>query len=241
MIARHRAQAGFTTIGKTGVGEDNQLQILEHQYGGSWHEEDGDFYDGSISAMRVDDFLNNPGVLNVATGQIGYSTDQIWSGGKFVVTAVAKFSDNTQNLSILDSGGNTHEVMNVQGSGYNITPASVVMNMNGGTFKWVRSGNSGTQTSLDSDNADGRDHLITYEIKGLPGVSTPVWMLFFEDLTLTPGLPKGRSSADFNDLVVEVRPEVNAIPLPPAEWAGLLTLSGMLFLRGRKFICASAA
>ena len=64
------AHAGFTTI-KNNPTEADQMQIIAHTFGGSWHAEDGDFYCGSMSAKRVDDFLVNAGVMNIATGQIG--------------------------------------------------------------------------------------------------------------------------------------------------------------------------
>ena len=85
-------------------------------------------------------------------------------------------------------------------------------------------------------NADHRDHLITYIVNGLPGNSGPVWMMFFEDLNKSSSLTKGRTYADYNDLVVEVRPVVTPVPLPPASLAGLFTISGVLLYRGRKLI-----
>ena len=239
LIGASSAHAGMTSIGKMGAGEDSQKQIFAHAYGGSWHQEGTDFYDGAISAKRMDDFLSVPSVLDIAHGDCGYSTDQTWSGNKFTVTAIAKFSGNSQELGTVDSHGNSQSVLDVQGYGYDITPASKTVDMNGQQFKWTRDGNSGLQTSLDSDNADGRDHLITYVVNGLPGQSGPVWMLFFEDMNKTATTPKNRTYADFNDLVVEVRPMVSAIPLPPAGWAGLFTLAGCALVRSRKLISAA--
>jgi len=230
------AKAGLTSIGKMGAGEDSQQQVFGHAYGGSWYKVGDDFYNGAMSAKRMDDFLSVPDVLDIAKGDCGMSTDQTWRGNKFTVSAVAKFSGNTQDLGIVDSHGNSHSVFDVAGYGYNIAPETKTIDMNGQQFKWQRSGDSGTQTSLDSDNADGRDHLITYIVNGLPGQSGPVWMLFFEDMIKTATTPKHRTFADFNDLVVEVRPVVNPVPLPPAGWAGLVTLSGAALVRGRKLI-----
>jgi hypothetical protein len=234
LIGASSAHAGMTSIGKMGAGEDSQQQIFAHAFGGSWHQEGTDFYDGAVSAKRMDDFLSVPSVLDIAHGDCGYSTDQTWTGNKFSVTAVAKFSGNSQVLGTVDSHGNSQSIMDVQGYGYDITPASKTVDMNGQDFKWTRDGNSGLQTSLNSDNADGRDHLITYVVNNLPGTTGPVWMLFFEDMTKTSATHKHATYADFNDLVVEVRPMVNAVPLPPAGWAGLFTLSGIALVRGRK-------
>jgi hypothetical protein len=229
------ANAGMTSIGKMGAGEDSQMQIFDHAYGGSWHKVGTDFYNGGMSAKRMDDFLSDPSVLDIARGDCGMSTDQKWCGNKFTVSAIAKFSGNSQNLGIVDSHG-THNVFGVTGYGYNIAPESQTIDLNGQTFEWQRSGDSGTDDSLDSHNTDLRDHLITYVVNGLPGQSSPVWMLFFEDMIKTSTTPKNRTFADFNDLVVEVRPVVNPIPLPPASWAGLVTLAGGALVKSRKFI-----
>jgi hypothetical protein len=233
------AHAGYTSI-KTNPAEDMQMQIIAHTFGGSWHAEDGDFYCGGVQAMRVDDFLVNSSVMNLANGQIGDATDQKWTANSFTCTAVAKFSDNTQILGTLDSNGHSETLMNVTGSGYNVS-GSATCDMDGKTFEFTRSGNSGTQNSLDSMNSDDRDHMVTYEIEGLAGQTGPVWMMFWEDLNKTPDLAKGRTSSDFNDLAVEIRPTVTAIPLPPAASAGLITLSGMLLYRGRKTILSAIA
>ncbi len=237
MIAASSAHAGMTTIGKMGVGEDSQEQVFAHTYGGSWHQEGTDFYDGAVSAKRMDDFLSVPSVLKVATGDVGYSTDQTWSGNKFTVTPIAKWSGNQLETGLTDSNGDLHVLFtNDSGYGYNIDHDSKTVDMQGQQFKWTLLGNTGIHSSLNSDNADGRDHMITYLVSGLPGQSGPVWMLFFEDMDKTSTTPKNRTYADFNDLVLEVRPMVSAIPLPPAGWAGLFTLSGAALVRGRKLI-----
>src|SRR5205807_6102169 len=125
-----------------------------------------------------------------------------------------------------DTTGHAHDSFGVNGYGYDIDNQRTLVDMHGKQFTWQRSGDSGTQSSLDSDNSDGRDHLIAYVVTGLPDTSGPVWMLFFEDMNRIIGTPKNRTFADYNDLVVEVRSVVSPIPLPPAGWAGLLTLAG---------------
>jgi hypothetical protein len=236
-LSVNSAQAGFTSIGKHPSFEPDQQDIIAHTYGGSWHQVGQDFYNTSgLSAKRMDDFLVTPSVLNIKTGNLGFSTDQNWSGNKFTVTAIAKWSGNSQDLSMLDSKGDTHEVFNVNGYGYAIDPASKTVDMHGMNFEWDRSGDSGTDVSLDNSNSDHRDHLITYLISGLPGVKGPVWMLFFEDMFKNSTTKKNATYADYNDLVVEVRPSVNPVPLPPAGWAGLFTLGCFSVVRGRKLI-----
>src|SRR4051812_7683048 len=117
------AHAGFTTI-KSNALEDNQLQVIQHQYGGSWHRVGDDFYNGGMSAKRIDDYMTKAGVMNIANGQCGYNTDQTWCSHSFIATAVAKFSLNQQIFGTKDSGGNKHMLMDVQGYGYNIDHAS---------------------------------------------------------------------------------------------------------------------
>src|SRR5439155_27336269 len=186
-----------------------------------WHKVGDDFYNGGISAKRMDDFLTVPSVLSISHGDIGFSTDQMWSGNKFTVNAVAKWSGNEQELGVTNLNGDLHVLFpSVNGYGYDITPATKTINMDGQQFKWTRMGNAGLQSSLDSENEDGRDHLITYLVTGLPGQSGRVWMLFFEDMMKTAGTAKNGTYADFNDLVEEVRPAINRVPLPPAGWAG---------------------
>jgi hypothetical protein len=230
------AHAALTSIGKTPANEPSHEQILEHQYGGDWHKVGDDYYNGSMSAKRMDDWLSDPSVLNIKTGQCGYSTDETWCGDSFKISSVAKFSDYTQHIAALDAHGHTHDLFSTNGYGYAIDPASQVLDLHGQQFKWIRSGESGTETSMVSDNNDQRDHLITYVIDGVPGVSGPVWMLFWEDIDRTLIPSSTRTFADFNDLVLEVRSVVTPIPLPPAGWAGLVTLACGALVRGRKLI-----
>ena len=82
-------------------------------------------------------------------------------------------------------------------------------------------GNSGTDSSTPSNNGDGRDHVVTYQISGAH--PDPQYVQFWEDLPKTPEMiAKDRTISDFNDLVVQLQP--NAIPLPPA----LLSGSGLI-------------
>ena len=235
-VAASSTQASLTTVGAKPSFEVNQESILEHQYGGDWHKVGDDYYNGGMSAKRMDDWLSNASLLNIDNGQCGYSTDQMWCGGKFAMTVVAKWSGNSQKLNLIDSSGHVHNLLDVQGYGFDIDPACTTINMHGGEFKFQRKGDSGTQTSLDSDNVDGRDHLITYVIEGLPGETGPVWMMFWEDLNRFANTPMKRTWADYNDLAVEIRSVAHAVPLPPAGWAGLFTLTGCAIVRGRRLL-----
>jgi hypothetical protein len=184
------------------------------------------------------------GVNSLSDGQCGNACDSMWSGGLFQARAVAKFSLNTQSFGCVDHDGSTHNLFDVTGYGFDVNgDANVIHDMHGETFKFIRSGDSGTQTSLDSDNADGRDHLATYVLAGLPNQDEPVFMLFWEDLDKTDGMSKHRSFADFNDMAIELRamPSPQTIPLPPAAATGLLALGGALLAKSRKLVRKLAA
>ncbi|HEX3356045.1 MAG TPA: hypothetical protein VHS31_03600 [Tepidisphaeraceae bacterium] len=235
LFAASSAHAGFTTIGAHPAGEADQEQVFAHQFGGIWQQQGVNFTDGSITATRINDSLSASTVLNLNKGKTGSSTDDLWSGDKFTVSAVAKFSGYTQSIGILDSTG-SHNLLDIQGTGFNVTSANITVDMHGQQFQWQRAGDSGTQLSLAGNNLDLRDHMLTYEVEGLPNTTGPVWMLFFEDMNLASDTPIHRTSADFNDLVVEIRPVVTPIPLRPGGWAGLWTLTGAALVRGRRVL-----
>ena len=68
--------------------------------------------------------------------------------------------------------------------------------------------------------------MVTFKINGLS--NDPTYLLFFEDLNLTPSIGGNRSYADYNDLVVQVSRSTPALaaPLPPAILSGGLLLAG---------------
>ena len=65
--------------------------------------------------------------------------------------------------------------------------------------------------------------MVTYLLKGS---GADRWLMFWEDVDVTPHIAKHRSSADFNDLVVEVTSHSQAVsvPLLPASYMGIATL-----------------
>lgn len=233
------AQAGFTTVKAPPVGEYGHQQILGAHYGINFHQVGDDYYsaDGSVVARRIDDFLTTSGVMSVGSGIVGTATDKHWSGANLKLTAVAKFSANSQNLGLRDSNGLFHSLFDVTGFGMSISSLSRTFSSSlvgmGDEFCFIRQGDSGMQCSIDEENSDGRDHMVSYAIEGLAGVDGPVWMTFWEDLNRTPTLSMRRSWADYNDLAIELR-AVNAIPLPPGAWAGLITLCGASLPRFRR-------
>ncbi|HTL28576.1 MAG TPA: hypothetical protein VL282_05130 [Tepidisphaeraceae bacterium] len=234
------AKANFTTCKPPPAGEASQMDILNHAYGANFHKVGDDYYDGTLTAKRVDDNMTFTGPMSLNTGLIGDATDQSWCANAFHAKTLAAFSYNTQQFGCMDSGG-YHGLFDVSGFGYDAS-GEATHNMNGATFNFARTGNSGTQSSLTSFNSDARDHVVTFEISGLAGQDCPIWVLFWEDLNLTSDLPLKRSWADYNDLCVQItKCDVAAVPLPPAAWAGLVTMAGMGIVRGRKKIASLMA
>ena len=145
--------------------------------------------------------------------------DTALTGQRFVATAVARFSDYTQSYGVM-RGGSFIDVLDVSGKNYHVTGTGKLKVNSGESF--ARTGNSGTDSSTPSANADGRDHVVTYRITGAN--PDPQYLQFWEDLNDSPALSKGRTKSDFNDLVVQLEPSVGSVgesvPLPPALLSG---------------------
>ncbi len=222
------AFAGFTTVSPSPGGEFNHEQILEGYYGGDFSASGVDFTGGgaggTISAIRWDDSLPPNNTLAIFGPTAGSAADQFWTDGKINVTAVARFAGNSQELGI-DKGSGFESLFAIGGSSLAVS-GNATQDLTGKSWNWIRR-DEGGGTSFNSDetkNADGLDHMVTYQITGLPTNET-VWLLCFEDLS---GPLDGGSDRDFNDLVVEVR----AIPEPAT--LGLLAVGGLQLLRRRR-------
>lgn len=224
------AFAGFTQVGATPKFEHSHERILQTLYGGDFHRIGTDFFNGSVTVRRVDDGMTSVSPMSMFTGTIGDTTDETWTGALFKAKAIAKFSDNSQNLAITN-GKSTHHLFSAHGYGYNVTGEATFDASSMGETWFIRSGDSGMHSSRTADNADGRDHMITYEVLGIGGPNEKVWVMFWEDLTRTPGLSNKRTHSDYNDLVVEMR--AMPVPLPAAAWAAIALGGGALAMRKR--------
>jgi hypothetical protein len=224
------ASAGLTTVRSPINGEHSHEQILENVYGGDFVLTSSGFTNGTITVTRADD----PDPSSDAFSLASTASDDATIGDSFSARAVAKFSGYTQSFGV-EGGGGFANLFDVSGFGYNVTGGISGTSLSG-PWNFARSGETGTHASVVGLNEDLRDHLISYEISGLDTTQN-TWLLFWEDLTLTAGLSKERSTADFNDLVVEVRSgEINgpvAVPLPPALIPGLAMLAGLGGLKKR--------
>lgn len=226
------AAADFTAVGSSG--ETNTKTILENIYGtaltgANWAGLS--YTGGGLTITRVDDFVSvaggrTPGAdLNVVTGGPGMPvTDQIWSDGFTRASAEARFAGYNQKFGYKDGpvGGSFIKLFDVAGNKFNVSGGGSV-DLTGHIFRWARDGQNGVQSSLETENDNGSDNMITYHVSGLnDGFNT--FVLFFEDKDI-PG-----ADADYNDLVVEIK----AVPVPGAILLGAIGLTTVGVIRRRK-------
>lgn len=236
-------EAGFTTVfAPTAAGEVGHVDILNGIYGGTFSASGVDFSNGSITATRIHDFDDSDGhsgSLNLlADSDVGVN-DQVWHDGIAMLNARARYASYSQHFGYFQGSDNpttgftSGTLISVDtnpflGLGETFGPTNIV-----GEWRWGREGTT-TNSSLDSDNVDGLDHMVTYMITGAGlidlgySADDTVWLIFWDDQTY-PGTDR-----DFNDLAIEIVAQAMAIPLPaPVALAGV-GLIGVL-LRRRKF------
>lgn len=197
-LGASQARAAFTTIQPAHGSEQSIAQVLGHVYGGAFADAGNghDLTNGTLTAARVDDVADQTLTL----------------GNILSAKAIARFAAGTQSFGTM-SGNAFTNLFDVAGSGYAVTGSVGATDL--GSTALGRSGNTGTHSSVDADNSDQVDHMVTYLLGGA-GIQNKTYVLFFEDLN-------GRGSdRDFNDLAVEVQ----AVPLPGALAMGLVTMAG---------------
>lgn len=201
----------YTDIGPPWPSEDSHQQILDTFYGGEF-----ELLDDGVS------FANGDGIT---AQRVPDNQDQVWDLDLPVnITSVGRFAMYDQSLGYLPgASGPLDEYVNlfdVTGSDYNVTGGAVNVDLTEEEFRWARRGQDGTVSSLNADNPEGDDHMITYEILGTDRLE-PIHLLFFEDHF---------RDFDFQDLVVEVA----AVPSPAAIAPGLALLGAMALVRRRR-------
>ena len=224
------ASANLTTVHAPAAGEQSQYQILSHVYGGTFLAAVNNapsYTNGPVTATRVDDFLAGGGQgtdLHLVDVPAPGNTDQLWVDGIAIASAEAKFAAYSQKFGY-DVGGGYVNLFDVTGSQYAVSGSASHQFSMGVPWNWARSGQGGNFYSQESRN-NHEDHMVTYQITGLPDPGRAVWMLFWEDL------PSSCSDRDFNDLAVEVR--ASAVPLPGADILAMIGFAGVSVLRYRR-------
>ncbi len=207
-----QASADFTTVNPPPTaGELGLADILSGVYGGTFVASGNDFTNGTVSAIRVNDDL-----------------DQLFPTNTYSASAKAVYADFGQRFGYLPGAdGSTYvNLFDVDGDGFAVTGAASDVDIDG-PFRFARNGDLGlVATSDPADNPDAADHLVTYLIDGLDTTDS-VAILAFED--------RVAFDFDFNDLVVEVTtPGATVIPSPAALGGGLMLLTGLVARRRRK-------
>jgi hypothetical protein len=161
--------------------------------------------------------------------------DQIWFPANGNATAEAKFAGFTQEFGYIPDLNNDNtfdeafvSLYTVAGNGINLGAPTATLSSGNHNFLWALNPSGAPQwTSLNSQNSDSLDHMVTWLITGGAGNTAGNWVIAWEDLP-------GGGDRDFNDLVVEA--SIRPIPEP----ATLLLLgSGLIGLVGfgrKKFI-----
>jgi len=221
------ARGGFTDAAGTAKVRSDQAAILGSLYGGTFKADNQGYTNGTIRALRVEDFNASNAPLSVSglPGPAGpVSSDRFFSNGDFSARAVASNRQNDVSYSFgllpgtKDIAGETAsytKLFDVTGRGGVGDVAGDVSqsDRSGQSWRWAvqanyADGSAATYTSRAEDNADGKDHFATYLIEGLNKGSSSgaTWALFFEDMDSTrAAASQSKRVSDFDDLVVEVR------------------------------------
>ena len=214
------ARAGFTPINPPPFGEDTHQEIFTAIYGGSFTQAGLDFTNGTITATRVEDFTD-PSLTRLGLDQPmslvnTYGTDdQIWQADFQFASAEAKFAVFQQQFGYYLGLESTeyHNLFNQTGLIYDVDGEKSLAEVAGKVIRWARAGENRIVSSRPTDNADGKDHMVTYLITGrdepividgqqVRGQANNLirWLVFFEDKFQGEQL----FDFDYNDLVVEI-------------------------------------
>lgn len=173
--------------------------------------------------------------------------DRVWSNVVFQATAVGAFGRYAHTFGYKPVGSSGWvDLFNATGTRYDATGSSAIVDLTGVDFTWIRRGDGNPYSSLEDDNLDTMDHLLTYRLDPLTPPGTPptriTYFLFWEDLHRrgTSPIDEWPADDDFNDLVVRIDvilPGDAAYPIPEPSTAlgvGGLLLAGLSRRRRRQ-------
>lgn len=189
-----------------------------------------------ITAVRVFD-AGAGGPLHLGLGSTG-KQDQMWRDGVVIFETKARYAGYSQHFGYRTgaSAGNFNandSVLDIASQGFFDIggPAATLTIGSPVDFQWMRANNNNgsdnPQFSLDGNNWQDRDQMVTWEIFG-HNDGKRRYVIGFEDINQGSN-PDDR---DFNDLVVELTVD-NIVPLPTAGGMALAGL-GVLAVRRRR-------
>jgi hypothetical protein len=213
LAASGSAYADYTTVNGPAGGELGHGDILSAVYGATLLPSGLDFSGGGITATRVQDRIGGliGANLVIAGPNLATQTDQIWQDGTVRVRAEAKFAGDDQSFGWIQNTTNVQNFLFTAGS----VPQNASFNVGGnGEFRLYDDPSNASLFESRESNNSNIDHMVTYFITGTTdGIDK--FFVFFED--------RASGDFDYNDLGVEL----SVVPLPPAAWAGLVSLAGV--------------
>jgi hypothetical protein len=218
-VGATNAYAGFSAVKAPPASEAGHAQILSQTYGATFSANGLNFTGGSMTATRLED-SSGYAAMDMLAGDASTGGDECWSNGVLSIRAIARFAGYEQKLGVVDGAGGAgsfQELFTVSGYGTDVSGSIVGLDVCGKTFRFARGGGGEMFSSLAADNFASFDQMVSYKLSGAGAIK---FVLFFED-----GNDAG-CDWDYNDLVVEITAlaPINAIPLPPSMWSGLVLL-----------------
>ena len=221
-ISTSAAFAGFTTVQPNPASENSQPQVLDHIYGGAFTLEDSvDYSNGTLTAVRVSDTASQSGGLSYDNPGPN-ATDQLWQASQVQATAEAAFAEiATSPFGYIPgaTGGSFTPLFSMTGSGYGVTGSGSFTPSS--QFRLAAQNPFGLLSSTPSDNSDGKDHIVTYEVDGLND-SARTWLVFFDDY----GNNGHDGDFDYQDLVIQLKTVPASLPSTSVPEPGSMMLVG---------------